>query len=246
MIAGKTRVTNKMERDVSNEPTAILMQKVKHEMQEVNNGNDDAELNYRLGEELIERWRRGSDLEFLVDLLRSEKSSERLLGAYYLGEVGGVDGLKVSAMELVDDPLSNCRRAFIDYVISSGCYDDTIADGMAKCLLDLNLYVRVTAMRWAILTSAEIFEQFSRLVESGAGGLEPKFRNPLSNDFLNESSLRRATRGLDIIRSLRAAGKIQEVRKDFPEEDSFVFDNFLFWETHRERTAEWQKLKSRR
>lgn len=233
-----------MERDVSNEPTAILMQQVKHEMQQVNHGSDDAELNYRLGEELIERWRRGSDLEFLVDLLRSEKSGERLLGAYYLGEVGGIDGLKGPAIELADDVLSNCRRAFVDYVRSSGCYDDTIADALAKCLLDLDLYVRVTTMRWAIQTSAETFEPFSRLVESGAGGFEPKFRNPLSNDFLNESSLRRATRGLDIVRRLRDGGKIQEIRQNFPEEDSFVFDNFLFWEARRERTQEWQKIKS--
>ncbi|QKD06350.1 hypothetical protein EB235_16355 [Mesorhizobium loti R88b] len=213
-------------------------------MQQVNDGNDDAELNYRLGEELIERWRRGSDLEFLVDLLRSEKSGERLLGAYYLGEVGGIDGLKGPAIELADDVLSSCRRAFVDYVRSSGCYDGTIADGLAKCLLDIDLYVRVTTMKWAIATSDEIFEQFSLLVESGDGGRKPRFPNPLSNDFWNRSTLKRATRGLDIIRRLRAGQKIKEIREDFLEEDSFVLDNFLFWETRRERDLEWRKTKA--
>jgi hypothetical protein len=61
---------------------------------------------------------------------------------------------------------------------SSGYYDKTIAGALAKCLLDVDLYVRVATIKWAIQASDENFEEFSRLVESGAGGLEPKFPNP--------------------------------------------------------------------
>jgi hypothetical protein len=196
----------------------------------------DGDLRYRVEQDLLKRWRLGFDLSFLVELIQSERSRDRLRGAYYLGELGeAIDGLKVSIMPLADDPLSDCRRAFVGYATNLGCYDEAIGAGLAKCLHDLDLYVRVTTIKWAVHVSDEAFEAFSQLVNSGVGSRKPTFRNPLSNDFWNEADLKRAMRGLDIARRIRLKEKIQDIRKDFPEEDSFVLDNLHFSQTRHER-----------
>lgn len=195
---------------------------------------------------LLERWRQGVDLRFLVDFLQSEKSHDRLLGAYYLGELGvAVEGLKVAALQLASDALSDCRRAFVGYMTTSGYYDEPIANALAKCLMDLDLYVRIAAIKWAAHASEEIFVDFARLVEAGAGGLNPKFPNPISNSFWSDSSLKRATRGLNIIRFLRSGDEIQKIRTEFSEEDSFVFDSIVFSETSRQRYRLWKRGKSK-
>ncbi|WP_049732963.1 hypothetical protein [Rhizobium ecuadorense] len=197
---------------------------------------------YEATESLLKRWRQGIDLGPLVNLLLSESSRDRLRGASYISELGQeVEGLNVAATRLADDALPTCRRAFVEYVENSAYYEQAVAKALAKCLLDTDLYVRSAVIAWASRTSDETFEDFSRMVGTGAGRREPRFRNPLSNDFWNESSLRRAVRGLDIIRRLREGKQIPQIRTDFPGEDSFIFDIVEFSQTRRERLARWQK-----
>ncbi|MER9231463.1 hypothetical protein NKI56_05050 [Mesorhizobium sp. M0622] len=228
-----------MTQEIWDKPTIVLMDDAK-------NGDNDHTLSYRAGRELLERWRRGVDLEFLIDLMQSEKSSDRLRAAYYLGEVGeAVEGLRVPATELASDPLSDCQRAFVNYMATSGYFDEPIAKGLANCLLDLDLYVRTAAIKWAVSTTVERLEEFSRLVSSGTGRFELKFRNPLSNSFWGKALRERGIRGVEIIRRLRAGEEVQRIRMEVPGEDSFVLDNLLFWETSRERYLGWQKIKSR-
>ncbi|WP_245503978.1 hypothetical protein [Rhizobium ruizarguesonis] len=102
------------------------------------------------------------------------------------------------------------------------------------------LYVRVEVINWAVPISDERFENFSQLVEAGDGWPEFRFPNPLSNDFWNASILKRAVRGLDIIRCIRDGKEIEQIKKDFSEEDSFIFDTIQFSKTRRERLAKWQ------
>ena len=200
---------------------------------------------YEMENCLLARWRREIDLDHLVDLLRSRSSSDRLRGAYYLGELGqAVEGLKTPALLLADDSLSDCRRAFVSFIWNSCFYDPAIANALAKCLLDLDLYVRLTTIRWAIRASEEIFADFSRLVGSGAGQRKPNFRNPLSNDFWNAANQKRAVRGLEIARRVREGDKPGQIKEDLSEEDSFVFDGILFSMTTRERYSKRRKIKS--
>ncbi|CAH1693025.1 hypothetical protein CHELA1G11_21231 [Hyphomicrobiales bacterium] len=155
--------------------------------------NPNKDSAYNATEILFKRWRCGVDTEFLVGLLESEKTYERLRGAYYLGELGGaVEGLLSSAVKLADDPLSSCRRAFVGYMITSQAYDEAIARGLAKCLLDFHLPVRLAVIKWAVGTAGKRLEKFSQLVEVRAGAVEPSFRNPLSDEFWSESSRKRA------------------------------------------------------
>lgn len=227
-----------MTQALSEKTTAVLMDNAK-------NGDTDHDLSHRATWELFRRWRQGIDLEFLVDLMRSKKSGDRLRAAYYLGEIGGaVEGLKTPATEFASDPLPDCRRAFVGYMSNSGFYDEPIARGLVNCLLDLDLYVRTATIKWAVRTTAERLDDFSRLVLSGTGRFELKFRNTLSNDFWKKAVQDRGRRGLDIIRRLRAGQGVQRIRTEVPEEDSFVLDNLLFWEAHRERQREWQKMRS--
>ncbi|MDT3382539.1 hypothetical protein RNI52_34760 [Labrys neptuniae] len=196
----------------------------------------DGDLRYGAEQSLLKRWRQGVDLSFLVELIQSERTRDRLRGAYYLGELGAaVDSLKTSVTHLADDPLSECRRAFVGYIMNSGYYDEAIGAGLARCLHDLDLYVRVATIKWAVQASDKTFEAFSRLVKSGVGGRKPTFRNPTSNDFWNDANLKRAMRGLDIARRTRSKENIQDIRKEFPEEDSFVLDSLHFSQTHHER-----------
>lgn len=225
--------------DISNDPTSVLMERANYD-------GEDSDLSYRSTELLIKRWRQGVDLEFLVELMGSEKSSDRLRAAYYLTEIGEpVEELKAPATEFASDPLSYCQRAFVSYMTTSGYYDETIAKALEKGLAEIDLYVRVTTIEWAILTSDDRFEDFSRLVLAGTGRFGLKFNNPLANDFWAASLQRRASRGLEIVRRLRAGEEIPRIRTELPEEDSFVFDSLLFARTRLERAAEWRKVKSK-
>lgn len=206
----------------------------------------DRDFRYRAGRYLIGRWRQGLDLEPLINLLHSEKSGDRLLGAYYLCELAEpVEGLKRPALRLADDSISHCRRAFVEFTASAGYYDATIGIALAGCLLDLDLYVRVSVLRWGIGASTEQFELFSRLVEAGIGRRAPKFPNPLSNEYWNESQLRRGIRGLNIVRRIRGGEEVPQFRGEFPEEDNFVFDSINFLRTIRERELAWRDTKKR-
>jgi hypothetical protein len=130
-------------------------------------------------------------------------------------------------------------------MITSEAYDEAIARGLAKCLLDFHLPVRLAVIKWAVGTAGERLETFSRLVEVRAGAVEPSFRNPLSDEFWSESSRKRAIRGLDIIRRLRAGEDVEHVRNAVPAEDSHVFDMLLFSKAHRERLSGWRHTKKR-
>lgn len=208
---------------------------------------DDRDFRYRAGRYLIGRWRQRLDLETLIGLLQSEKSSDRLLGAYYLCELAEpVEGLKGPVLRLSDDSISYCRRAFVEFMASAGYYDETIGIALAKCLRDLDLYVRVSVLKWGTRISAERFEHFSRLVEAGAGRRPFRFFNPLCDDYWNESELRRGIRGLNIIRRIRAGEEVPQIRGEFPEEDNFVFDSIDFVRTLGELNAKWRDMKKRR
>ncbi|MDI6026693.1 hypothetical protein QBK99_10875 [Corticibacterium sp. UT-5YL-CI-8] len=198
---------------------------------------------YVADREILKRWDRGDGLEYLIGLLQSETIGSRLLGAYYLGELHPVEELKDAAMHLADDPLSDCRKAFVAFIHNSGDYDEEISAGLARCLHDLDVTVRVATVKWAIEISTTRFEDFARLIEAGIGRREPKFRNPLSNDFWNHSSLARGIRGLNIIRRIRGGEDIQQIRANTPDEDSFVFDSLLFSAPRRERLT--ARLKKR-
>lgn len=209
-----------------------------------NVAENDPEENHKATEQAIKRWREGIDLDVLVKLMESEKSNDRILGAYYLNEVS-MDFLvlKTAATVLSSDTLSACRRAFVVYMSTSGYYDEEVAKPLAKCLVDLDLYVRVATIKWAIRSPQQVFQDFSRRVESGLGGLESEFSNPLSNDFWNRSSQNRAFRGLEIVRRFRSGEEVGLVRRAVVGEDSFTFDSIEFSNTTRERYAEWQKMK---
>jgi len=225
--------------DIPNAPTAVLMERASYD-------GDDSDLSYRSTELLIKRWRQGVDLEFLVELMRSEKSSDRLRAAYCLTEIGEpVEELKAPATEFASDPLSYCKRAFVSYMTTSGYYDETIAKALEKGMAEIDLYVRVTTIEWAVLTSDDRFEDFSRLVLAGTGRFGLKFSNPLANDFWAASLQRRASRGLEIVRRLRAGEEIRHIRTVLLEEDSFVFDNLHFARTRLERAAEWRRVRSK-
>jgi hypothetical protein len=228
--------------DISNDPTAILMERTNYD----GDDSDLSDLSYRSTRLLIGRWRQGVDLEFLIDLMRSEKSRDRLRAAYYLVEIGDpIEELKAPATEFASDPLSYCKRAFVAYMTASGYYDKTIAKALERSLAEIDLYVRATAIKWAIQTSDDRFEDFSRLALAGTGRFELKFHNPLANDFWGASLQRRASRALEIIRRLRDGEEIQHIRAELIEEDSFVFDTLVFAKTHQERAAEWRKMKSK-
>ncbi|MGO1079655.1 hypothetical protein [Inquilinus sp. CA228] len=149
-------------------------------------------------------------------------------------------------LRLADDSISHCRRAFVEFMASAGYYDEPIGIALAGCLLDLELYVRVSVLRWGIGASAEQFELFSTLVEAGAGRRVPRFPNPLSSEYWNESQLRRGIRGLNIVRRIRAGEGVPQIRGEFPEEDNFVFDSINFVRTISERESAWRDMKRRR
>ncbi len=163
---------------MKNDPSAFSAAELVSRIQSAGE-DDDSDFIYRSGRYLIGRWRQGLDLEPLIDLLHSEKSGDRTLGAYYLCELAEpVEGLKIPVLRLADDSISHCRRAFVEFMASARYYDEPIGIALAGCLLDLDLYVRVSVMEWGIRAPAEQFEPFSGLVEMGTRRRVPKFSNP--------------------------------------------------------------------
>lgn len=227
--------------------TAISQKSTAELLRLTDDDESDRNVSYEATQCLFERWRKGRDLDFLIDLMQSTNSRHRLFGAYCLGELGEwVDGLKTHAMKFADDSLAACRRAFVSYMWNSRDYDDAIGTALAECLLDYDLSVRLTVIRWATHVSGERFAMFSRLVESGAGRRKFKSRNPLSDEFFRTSQQKRAARGLEIIRHLRDGADIQKIRENFPEEDSVIFDHLLFISTISERERQWRNMRSKK
>jgi hypothetical protein len=193
-------------------------------------------------QELIKRWNKGEDLEGFIDLLASESSRDRCRAAYYLTELmQRVEGLDAAVVHLADDVIADCRHAFVDYAQYLDDHDHSVSMALAQLLLDMNVYVRLSVIKWAVRTSAERCELFIRLVEGGAGRPKLRFRNPRSREFWDDAIVRRALRGVDIIRRLRAGEKVQQIRNAVTEEDSSVFDSFEFEESRAQRFAHRKK-----
>jgi hypothetical protein len=178
---------------------------------------------------LFHRWQDGIDLEFLVTFLESNTTGVRLRGAYYLGEaIPGDERIVAPATKLASDPLPDCRRTFVGYILDSGHYDQAIANGLANGLFDFSHNVRVATINWAVYTTDDRFDHFSSLVESGSGATEYEtWRGP---------ELIRALRGLGIARRLRKGESVEEIRKSTQGEDSYTFDYFQVFES---RTKEY-------
>lgn len=221
----------RMESEISEKSTEDLLRMLRDEV------NAKGDFILGIQECLFKRWRQGIDLASLANLLESEKAADRLRGAYFLGEADppGED-LKDTVIKLAADPLGYSRRTFVGYMTNSGLYDEKIAIGLANCLIDLDLNVRVATMNWAVLTSDLRFDDFSRLVEAGTGVTDSEFwRGP---------ELKRGIRGLNIIRRLRAGETVEEIRRSTPEEDSFAWDYLQFFEKRLKRYIEKRKNKT--
>jgi hypothetical protein len=175
------------------------------------------------------RWRKGIDLEPLIELLQSEKSGERQRGAWYLDEADPpADRMAEVVIKLADDPMGNCRCKFVTYVTNSRLYSDAIADRLAACLLDRDLLVRAMTIFWAVVISDRKFTHFSEAVLSGAGTKPYEFSNPENTAFWRESERKRAARGIEIAQRLRAGESVTSIRESMPEEDSYSFDELAF------------------
>ncbi|WP_165927773.1 hypothetical protein [Rhizobium sp. BK376] len=191
------------------------------------------------------RWRKGIDLDPLIELLQSEKSSERQRGAWYLDEASPPkDQIADIVIKLADDPISHCRWRFVAYVTNSGLYSDAIADRLAASLLDLDLYVRAETIFWAVWADDANFDHFVGVVLSGAGTKPYRFRNPQTTAFWRESERKRAARGIEIAQRLRAGESIASIRESVPEEDSYSFDKLAFLDHAIKRALERRAQKA--
>ncbi|MFD9902533.1 hypothetical protein [Mesorhizobium sp. NPDC059025] len=191
--------------------------------------DQENDVSYKALWAVFARWREGIDLEPLIELLQSEKSGERARGVWFLDEADPPAELMADVvLNLAHDSMSSCRSGFLVYVTNSGLYGDAIADRLATCLLDLDLYVRARTIFWAIVASDEKFTHFSEAVLSGAGRKSGEFHNPENTAFWRASEQKRAVRGIEIARRLRAGEAVTSIRKTVPEEDSLVFDDLAF------------------
>ncbi|WP_275789606.1 hypothetical protein [Pararhizobium gei] len=183
----------------------------------------DGEFIYEAEQALLGRWREGTDLEFLIDMLVSEITEKRLKGISFLGELGqGVAGLHDVIFKLVNDPLPQGRRAFVGYLVNSRLYNNEIREGLAACFLDFDLSVRAATINWAIFTTDDRLDGVAKLVEAGHGAIV--------SDIWRDSDLKRGLRGLSIVRSVRSGKSIQLIRESVYEEDSYIFDYLQFSE----------------
>jgi len=191
------------------------------------------------------RWRKGIDLEPLIELLQSEKSGERQRGAWYLDEADPpADRMADVVIKLADDPVGNCRWRFVAYVTNSGLYSDAIADRLAACLLDRDLYVRARTIFWAVVANDKKFAHFSEAVLAGAGTKPYKFSNPENTAFWRGSERKRAARGIEIAQRLRAGESVTSIRESMPEEDSYSFDDLAFLDHAIKRALERRATKA--
>jgi len=197
--------------------------------------HSDSRFSYDAIQHVHKRWRDGIDVHLLVALLESKVTSERSLGAYYLMEAIPRSGVvKGPAIRLAEDSVADCRRAFVQYMTNSGLYDEAIAVGLAKCMLDSDLRVRLETINWAVYTTDDRFEELLRLVESGSGATDSAtWRKP---------QMRRGLRGISIARRLRDGESVAEIRKSMPEEDSYTFDHFQVFESRVKRYNERRKI----
>lgn len=192
-----------------------------------------------LQQRLFDQWRDGLRLDPLIAFMKSGLTRERHSAAYYLGEsVPRADSIRKLIVRFADDPLPYCRKAFVVYVLNTGIYDDEIAAGLARCLMDSDFHVRLDAINWAVFTTDERFEHFSELVRSGSQWLE--------RDGWREPFLKRAERALVIAERLRNGESAGSIRLSMREEDSISFDYIEAFEGRFGRYAERRRTLSDR
>ncbi|MBK5570678.1 hypothetical protein [Ensifer sp. SSB1] len=209
-----------MHTDISRYSTADLLQ--------LSRAEDCDDLAFRALCAVFKRWDGGIDLSLLIDLIDSEVVSDRLRASYYLYEVSPrFDSVKDAVLKLADDVLAGCRRAFVGYLVNSGWYDDTAAEGLVNCLHDSDLDVRLKAIKWAILTTDERFEDVSRRVVAD-------FDMPCNNPWTQRYK-KRGLAALTIARRVRSGESVAEVRTTTPGEDSFSFEYLEAFEGHSQR-----------
>jgi hypothetical protein len=192
---------------------------------------------YEAERRLISLWSTGTHLAPLLALLRSETSKDRHLGCYLLLELSGTTSeLNSTVLTLADDDRT-CRHAFVAHVWNFDIYSDDVAAKLAARLCDLDLYVRVKAIRWAVAASGDRFEDFAARVKAGTGARDNTFRHADVREFWRASESGRAARALEIVRRLRAGKPVASIRKAVRGEDSFVFDLLAYSE--RSRNGMW-------
>lgn len=197
----------------------------------------DEDFNSRAEQNLLNRWRKGLDLDPLLQLLQSDATKSRLRGAYYLGEVAlAVDGLMEPATKLARDPLPQCRNVFVSYMTNSGFYNDKIEGLMAACLADFHLDVQLETINWAVSTSDDRFEGFCTLVEAGTG---LRIRECWTRPWL-----KRSLQALLIARRLRAGHSVADMRGSTREIDGFILDYLEAFEDRLKRYVEGRKSAS--
>jgi hypothetical protein len=178
--------------------------------------------------------------------MESHRPMEQSKGAWYLREIGRpVEGLKDAVIGLADDGLFDCRWSVPYFMLNSSFYDDMIAMKLAELLVDNHLVVRKEVIRWAVHTTDERFEDFSKVMESGASASKYKSRDPAFRQFWADSERKRAMRGLEIARRLRNWEAVEDIRIDMPQEDSFVFDGLHFSQRIIQRWLERRRMEAR-
>ena len=209
-----------MRTDISQRDTADLLQ--------LSRSEDDEDLAHQALWTVLKRWEAGIDVSLLIDLISSAAVSERLRASDYLYEVSPrVDSVKDVVIKLADDVLAECRAAFVAYLINSGWYGDTAAEGLVRCIHDFDLRVRLKAIDWAILTTDERFEDF-------ASRMMVDFNTPSRNPWTQRIK-KRGLRALAIARCLRDGESVAQTRAAVPEDDSLTFDHLSVFESHYER-----------
>jgi hypothetical protein len=197
----------------------------------------ESELRHEADIRLFKKWRDGDDLGPLFELLASESASERLQGAFYLVEfVPRDEGIANLTARLADDPLPYCRKAFVGYMTNTGLYDEAIATGLAKCLLDFDPYVRLEAMNWTVYTTDDRFDNFSRVVTEMCQSQD--------RDSWGEPERKRASSVLGIAGSLRKGESVENIRRSIPDEDDFTFDYLQLFEKRLNRYVERRKIRT--
>ncbi|MUO78112.1 hypothetical protein GOZ78_08660 [Agrobacterium vitis] len=192
---------------------------------------NDRDLVYKAFWTVFRRWENGDDLSVLVDFIESKDANDRLRAAYFLFEVSPPsDMLKIAVLKLADDVMPECRRAFVGYLLDSGWYDETAAQGLVKGIQDFDVRVRLKVIDWAIKATDEQFDDFSRRLSADTANL--------SAHTWKGRFKKRAIRALHIASEVRCGASVDKLRATIQEEDSFTFDHLDAFVSHHRRRRE--------
>lgn len=220
-----------MAKKYSDHPTGVLLDLYDDD----DLGREDR---YLIVWELIGRFERGIDVPFLGEILNSPMSSHRLFGSDLVIEMSPIPNEIARIVEdFADNPLQWCRYAFIRLMGSQADYNDHMLKGLSRCLNDMDLFIRVKTIQWAVRTRPEVHQHFCNVVESWEDPrLTKSFPRAETRDFWRASAQARAARGLEIVRRVRDGEPVDAIRRTIYGEDSFVFD-WLASYSRREREA---------